>query len=127
MTAAAARYGENGRTNSASRFVVFVTALAFALQSFIAQTHIHGAPQDIGGLIKSASTQAPAQDKSPLDHSRSDCPFCQAIAHAGAYLVPAASILVLSAWTRCETPFVAARAIAVAAAHNWQSRAPPLR
>ena len=41
MAAAAAGYRGTWRRGSASRFLVFFTALAFVLQSFVAQTHFH--------------------------------------------------------------------------------------
>lgn len=125
MRVAGARPLRLRRGNFAPRFVVFATALAFLLQSFITQIHIHSEP--VGGAVKIAATLSSAPGKTPLDHSQRDCPFCQAIAHAGAFLAPSAPPLVLSLPAACVALFVALRPVAVAAAHNWQSRAPPSR
>src|ERR1035438_4702457 len=69
MTAAAAGYSRIGRMGSASRFVVFITVLAFALQSYIAQTHIHAA-HGVAGIV---ATHSLAHGKTPLDNSQLDC------------------------------------------------------
>jgi hypothetical protein len=124
MKAAAARYSRIRRIGSASRFVVFVTVLAFALQSYIAQTHIH-AVHGVAGII---ATHSLAHGKTPLDSSQLDCPFCQAVAHAGAFLTPTPPQMFLPQWAMSEAPsFVVPAVAAVAAAHSWQSRAPPSR
>src|SRR5580698_991754 len=76
------------RLNPARRIVVFIAVLAFALQSYIAQTHIHDAwqtaEQAASNIVRLATQQSPAPDKSPFDHNRADCPFCQAVIHIGA-------------------------------------------
>jgi hypothetical protein len=109
---------------SASRFVVFITVLAFALQSYFAQTHIHAA-HGVAGIV---ATHSLAHGKTPLDNSQLDCPFCQAVAHAGVFLTPAPQLMFLPVWAVSEAPsFVIHTVAAAAAAHNWQSRAPPSR
>ena len=127
MTVVAAGSSGIRRASPASGFVVFVTLLAFVLQSFIAQTHIHGSSLDFAGVAKIAVTQPPTHGKTPSDNGAVDCPFCQAVVHAGALLAPAPPLLLLPAGARYETLFVTMRAIAVASAHSWQSRAPPQR
>ncbi len=114
------------RVNSAPRFAVLLTALAFLLQCLVTQMHIHGAP--LGDAVKVSAIQSQAPGKAPADdHSQRDCPFCQAIAHAGAFLTPTASPLVLSTAATCAAVFLTVRSAAVSAAHSWQSRAPPSR
>jgi hypothetical protein len=101
--------------------------LAFLLQSFIAQTHVHRASLDFGTIAKTAAIPPPSHTKTPSDNSAADCPFCQAVAHAGALLAPAPLLLLLPVGVRHETLFITPRAIAAASAHSWRSRAPPQR
>lgn len=128
MTAAAAGSSRNGRTSLASRFIVFIAVLAFAFQSYIAQTHIHGQQQSLYGVAKIAAAPSPAPGKLPLDNSSTDCPFCQAINLAGVFVTPAALLLQLpQMWVADVTHIVLAREASGAPAHDWQSRAPPRR
>ncbi|MBI3677634.1 MAG: hypothetical protein HY243_13570 [Proteobacteria bacterium] len=110
----------------ASRVVLFVTVLGFALQSYITQTHIHPVPQIIGGIEKIADTKSPTPDKSPLDNSSDNCPLCQAVTHSGFFVVSATPILYVPfMWAETVAVLSSARADSVAATHDWQSRAPP--
>lgn len=130
MKAATARYSGLRRTGLASPFVVFVTALAFLLQSFITQTHVHGDAADhadqasahISGQISGQFSAS--QGDIPFEQSQ--CPFCQAIVHAGAFLMPSSLPSLLPVATVSVALSFVMRA-ASAAAHNWQSRAPPSR
>jgi hypothetical protein len=126
MTAAAVKSGNIRHSGSARRIVVFIAMLAFALQSFVTQTHIHGEPRGISGVFKIAAHQSPAQSKAPFDNSRADCPFCQAIIHAGAFVTPAAPLLYLPfVWIGTVALVFTAPAAFDADAHDWKSRAPP--
>lgn len=110
----------------ARRFVVFIAAFAFALQSFITQTHVHDASRSFVGFVKIADAHAPAQTRPPLDHHPAYCPICQAVIHAGVFVASAGLLLHLPfLWVRTATPALAAHAESVATAHDWQSRAPP--
>lgn len=105
---------------------MFAALLAFALQSFIAQTHIHDAWQASGDIVRLAAPGSAQPGKSPLDHSRPDCPFCQAVTHLGAALASPAPLLTLPfAWIETTVFVFTARADSVSAAHHWKSRAPP--
>jgi hypothetical protein len=78
----------------ARNFVSLLVAFAFALQSFLTQTHIHRVPQSFGGpAIVKFDTGAPPGNKAPADNSPLDCPYCQAIAHSGLFFMPAAPLL----------------------------------
>jgi len=123
MAAAAAGYRGTWRRGSASRFLVFFTALAFVLQSFVAQTHFHAESPD--SIVKIALSHG--QGKTPADNSARDCPLCQAVVHAGALLTPAPPLLVPPLSSATVLQFVVSRAVASLSAHNWQSRAPPQR
>jgi hypothetical protein len=125
MTAAAVEFSGIRRASPSRRFVVFVAALAFALQAYITQTHNHDALQG-GGIVKIATGQAPGKT-APHDR-RADCPFCQAMIHAGAFVASAVpSLLLPFVWVQTTTPVFAPRLVAGALAHDWQSRAPPRR
>ena len=109
------------------RFIALLALVAFTLQSFIIQTHIHGVSRNFDGTaIVKILASSPAHGKVPVDNSPLDCPFCQAIAHTGAFFTPAAPILILpSVWTECAAPSFLLCTVARAAARSWQSRAPP--
>ncbi len=115
------------RRNSGWRSVTWILLLAFSLQSYVTQTHIHLTPQAVdraaaGKLV--AST--PAHNKSPADDGTGACPFCQAVANAGAFFAPAAPLLLPPAlWAASIVlPFLA-DAVGGTTAHGWHSRAPP--
>jgi hypothetical protein len=125
MTAAAAESLEIRRLSPARRFVVFIAVLAFALQSYITQTHIHDEQQSFAGIVKITTSQSPAHGKTPLDKP-ADCAFCQAVIHAGAFVASATPLLLLPfVWVETVALVFTARAACDAAAHDWQSRAPP--
>jgi hypothetical protein len=122
------RYSKIRRANSARSFLILIVALAFALQSHIAQTHIHSQAQDFGGIAKISVSPSSLPGKAPIDKNPVDCPFCQTVDHAGAFVSPAAPLLFL--------PFVWVRTVALAfpswaasslPVQGWRSRAPPPR
>lgn len=98
--------------------------LAFALQSFVAQTHIHPlllAPQ----AAATDSAQVPAGKGKPAQDDLS-CPACQAAALLAVVLGPSGLLLLLPAASHTALPVPqAAHAIPQAPAHVWRSRGPP--
>jgi hypothetical protein len=126
MRKAATRAAEVRRGSPGWHLVTWVLLLAFTLQSFVTQTHIHWAPQASAGttnvkVLESASRP----DKSPIENTAT-CPFCQAVVHAGAFFASAAPLLHLPAvWAECTIPRLIATAVRASSAHGWQSRAPP--
>jgi hypothetical protein len=103
------------------RLIAVLAALAFTFQSYVAQTHIHDAAPLSSTLAKGLH-----HNKSPLGNTPVECPFCQAITHAGAFFMPVAPLLFLcEQWMEMAAPKLIAGAGAGAATHNWQSRAPP--
>lgn len=109
------------------RSIAWLVLFAFALQSFIAQTHIHSlfdsksASAVVNGLSKGLSPV-----KSPSQDENSSCPFCQAITHAGVFSTPATPSLNLPlAWVEIVTVPLVSAAIVRSALHPWHSRAPP--
>ncbi|HEY5312673.1 MAG TPA: hypothetical protein VIK18_09135, partial [Pirellulales bacterium] len=72
---------------------MFVAALGFLLQSYVTQTHIHVFPAGSAGASHITSPLA-ARGESPIDKP-ADCPFCQAILHAGLFVASPAPLLFL--------------------------------
>ncbi len=109
------------------RVAIWLLLAAFTLQAYVAQTHIHdAAPTSLSqtGITKSVSA---SDSKAPSDKSQPDCPFCQAVAQAGAFHLPGAPLIFLTAsFITVMAPGHPAPASYDATAHNWRSRAPPL-
>lgn len=94
--------------------------VAFSIQSFLVQTHVHNLPQYFDGSISVASLDV----KAPLDADK--CFLCQEYLHSGAYLTPAAVAALpptaaASLLPLLLAPLHAARMLS----HNWKGRAPP--
>jgi hypothetical protein len=99
---------------------------AFTLQSYVTQSHIHDGLRGSGAIATVKSdAKAPSHRKSPLDDNPLNCSICQAVAHAGAFLMPATLPLLPALSAELATPFIALRAVGAGAMHDWQSRAPP--
>ena len=97
--------------------------IAFALQSYATQTHFHIAPLAQAGGATPSAVASP----SPGDHEAIACPFCQAIAAAGAFVGPAPVALAfptIREKSAAAAPIVVDLAIR-AAGFSWRSRAPP--
>ncbi|HSC19649.1 MAG TPA: hypothetical protein VLC74_12120 [Rhizomicrobium sp.] len=114
--------------------VATLSLIAFAVQSYITQTHIHLAPAATKTVIAyglNAKTVAAAQRGTPDKHPANDepvkCPLCQAVGYAGHFVTPSATAamllptaavsilpLLLTAISPHETP-----------SHIWQGRGPP--
>lgn len=126
MAAAAAKNAARGSRFAASRLVVFAVLLAFALQSYVVQTHLHvSAPP---GVAKIAAMQTSGHRKAPLNNSQTDCPFCQATNLAGTFVTPAAALLLLPlAWMQTVQIGPLMREASGPRAQGWRSRAPPRR
>lgn len=119
------------RAASAIQFVVTVFALlAFSLQSYVTQTHIHLAPDGVasysGGGTASADTQKRFPDRFPANGDPAKCPICQEALHIGQFLTPAAASLLAPTFTASIVPLAVSVAVfAQGASHDWRSRAPP--
>lgn len=115
------------RTDMARNFVALLVAFAFALQSFLTQTHIHGVPAsfDASAIVK-IDAGSSGGSKAPVDNGPLDCPYCQAIAHSGLFYMPAAPLLRLP--VELAQRIVAPEFVQVfksAAILQRRSRAPP--
>jgi hypothetical protein len=122
--------------NSPARLAVTLLALlAFALQSYVTQTHIHHASSAAFGLTfestahpedAAAKTPGHSQDKYPANEDPSNCPLCQEILHAGAFVAPATLALFAPALSVSVIAIAPETAIVVrAVSHDWRGRAPP--
>lgn len=115
------------RPDAARNFLALMVALAFALQSFFTQTHIHHWPQHFDGpAIVKMSAGGPMGGSAPDDSSPLDCPFCQAIAHSGLFFMPATPLLraPVTSLQRMAAP-VTRQVIKSAEVFSRRSRAPP--
>ncbi len=103
------------------RFIASLILIAFTLQAYITQTHVHAAaPAAVSKIITHSPT------KTPLDDNPMDCPFCQAVAHDGPFFLPAAPLLILSqSFVELAPHAFRIHRFWDAPAHIWQSRAPP--
>jgi hypothetical protein len=98
--------------------------MAFCLQSFLIQTHVHNLPQSTAAASQHVYVSAPHDGKSPFDADR--CLFCQEYTHAGAYVTPAVAaalppMMAVGVIALAAAPFLAAKPTS----HIWIGRAPP--
>jgi len=107
--------------SSGWRFIACLILVAFTLQSYITQTHIHNTtPAAVAKIVTHS------HDKAPVDDNPMDCPFCQAVAHDGPFFLPTVPLLILSIeFVEHAAPALRVHRPWEAPAHIWQSRAPP--
>lgn len=119
-----------------SRAILLVTLLAFSLQTYLTQTHIHLASERPALLSqvqvdhgKAPSTMpAERRDRYPANEDPANCPLCQELIHAGQFLTPAAAALLLPFFsTSVMDVAVPSKVFIRAVTHVWRGRAPPLR
>ena len=99
--------------------------LAFALQAYLVQTHMHGQP---GVLSLKPHVSAPVQP-APFDPlAPANCALCQEILHAGTAIAPDNSELaLLLTWIAMAPAVALLPAEPIALTTGWHSRAPPVR
>ena len=109
--------------------------LAFALQSYTVQTHIHFSAKLVASLNHAADadqSKTPAADHNgdpakPAKGDPANCPICQAMANAGAYITPAPAILALPSLAHFTIAIFVVRSVAIRPlSHSWYGRAPPV-
>lgn len=111
------------RAGSWRSAIALAVLLAFSIQSFLVQTHLH-APQWALGFAASDGVSAPV-DKTPLNADA--CLLCQEFTHSGHFLTPAAAaVLPPSAVVSLLPLTLAVHLTAKPASHAWHGRAPPL-
>jgi hypothetical protein len=99
--------------------------LAFALQGYLVQTHMHG---QSGVLSLKTHVSAPVQP-APFDPlAPANCALCQEILHAGTAIAPdnPQSALLLN-WIAMVPAIAILPVEALALTTGWHSRAPPVR
>ncbi|MDE2133702.1 MAG: DUF2946 family protein [Alphaproteobacteria bacterium] len=114
--------------------ITLFVLLAFVLQSYATQTHVHFSGErdfavgagGAGELAKDSRSQKNEPQKAPSKGDPENCPLCQQITIAGAFISPAALALLLPV----QIPYAAPAAAAVAVlsrsvSHSWHGRAPP--
>ena len=104
--------------------------IAFSFQSYVAQTHIHGAvsiDRQAAGYLASSIVEARHDPGLPSDGDEANCLLCQAVAHAHAFSTPVLSALVLPVQPVLVlvASFSSQIAIVRFIGHGWQQRAPP--
>jgi hypothetical protein len=114
--------------------------VAFALQSYITQTHIHIAGQVVtGGFTfadegsnapqgKAATVAGDRADhgKPPPSDDPANCPICQEMLSAGNYVSPGVVAIPLPTLVTFTIASVdVARPFISAVSHDWRGRAPP--
>lgn len=117
------------------RAAVALTLVAFSLQSFMTQTHIHFAPALERALAASNSALPGAHDaiaskknhdRYPANQDPANCPICQEMLYAGHYVTPAAIAALAPAWAISIIATVELVPLFVSArSHSWRGRAPP--
>jgi hypothetical protein len=128
------------RVSSWRQVLPMLMLVAFALQSYVTQTHIHFAGHVVTGgfAFPGEDSKAPnaaalgaAQDKGdhdkyPSGDDPANCPICQEILYAGHYVAPSAIAVLLPtlavqtiARVEAALPFISS------VSHIWQVRGPP--
>ncbi len=118
------------RRSSARALLVVFTLFSFLLQGLATQTHIHpananGISWTFGIADKSSAAQA-GKIRNPIQDDLTHCAFCDAVAHAGAFVASAPVLLLLPSQTFSVIPLeLNVPAFVDAASHFWRGRAPP--
>ena len=112
-------------------------AVAFVLQSYVTQTHIHftaaieqalaaDVSQSVSTGARHVSTWFGDRDRQPAKEDPARCPICQEILYAGYYVAPTAAVFLPPNLAVSTIAIVEGeRAFVSAYSHNWQGRAPP--
>jgi len=105
------------------RMITLFALLAFFIQSFALQTHIHPMPPAaVAATVAHTPAPLPLQNQDPVDQ----CRLCQELVHSGVFVSPSATVIAASlnivAAVFAALPSLAAEPVQ---AFSWQSRAPP--
>jgi hypothetical protein len=116
--------------------ITLFVALTFVLQGYATQTHVHfSADRDTyvnisDGSIAKATKALPSQKgdhgKLPSKDDPANCPLCQQILVAGAFVSPTTVAVLLPTLLPLPAPIVfAASNLFRSISHSWRGRAPP--
>jgi hypothetical protein len=124
MKAAASQW--KARRDHGWRLATWALIVAFAIQSYITQTHIHAPARNAVSGIAKVLVKNPARGKTQDHDDGAECLFCQAVVHSGAFFAPASPVLPLPAQSALvSASLVVAIVQGMRRAWIWQSRAPP--
>jgi hypothetical protein len=111
---------------SVRKWATLAVLLAFFLQSFVVQTHIHGLGET--APAKTIGYQAPAPAPLKNQDINDQCRLCHELVHAGNFITPSTLAVPASlAFVLAVYSTLARATPAPAAAFGWRSRAPPHR
>jgi hypothetical protein len=100
--------------------------MAFAVQGYVAQTHIHLAPGSFASYSELGAAKKGLPDKFPAQDDPANCPICQEILHSGQFVTPSAAAALLPSLAVSVIAIVTHIVVAPeATSHTWQSRGPP--
>jgi hypothetical protein len=108
------------------RLMLLAVLMAFSLQAYFVQTHLHGQPSAKAGQtqITSATVPNPSLPTDPMDPAT--CKLCKELVYAGAAVTPAGpDFLLLLEWVALAVPVSQLPAARLMPEPGWQSRAPP--
>jgi Protein of unknown function (DUF2946) len=122
--------GKTGSRRPNNRLLLIaIVLLAFVIQSFATQTHIHPLPSVSADaalkVVASGAASHHGNNNSPADDNPDNCPLCQ-LFYSGQYIAPSSLVFFL--------PMVAISTIEIAlgvmphydaVSHSWRGRAPP--
>jgi hypothetical protein len=129
--------GLKRRRVAGARLVMLATLLAFAVQTYLTLTHIHFASEGqssrvhtqlvLGGGKVSIGAPVERKDRYPANEDPANCPLCQELIHAGQFVTPAASALLLPSLSLSVIELTVQYApLLHTVTHIWRGRAPPL-
>lgn len=112
------------KQSATRRYVTLFALLAFFLQSFAVQSHIHPLDKPTAASAAIGNIPAPVKKIDPVDLG--SCRLCHELLHAGAFVAPAA-FAVPASQNAAAIVFTALPLLGglLAPAFAWQSRAPP--
>ncbi|HWA70230.1 MAG TPA: hypothetical protein VG821_10420 [Rhizomicrobium sp.] len=113
-----------GQVVNARKWVTLAIALAFFLQGFAIQTHIHGAGAP--APAKTVSYRAPGPTPLKGQDTNDQCRLCHELLYSGSFITPSAlAVPAGHAFILAVYSAIALAAPAPAASFAWQGRAPP--
>jgi hypothetical protein len=120
------RLKSSARAGLGHRLVAALIFAAFLLQGFVTQTHMHTGSSAIPTTIHFASKALHHAPTLPGSSDEANCPLCQAIVHAGAYIPPVVLDTLVRQRQSDTLPVVATRdARAAYYGYSEQPRGPP--
>jgi hypothetical protein len=103
--------------------LVWLALTAFAVQTYLVQTHIHFSP---AALTQLAEKSGGHHDRWPANDDPANCPICQELLHSGQFVTPSAQFLLPPTLAVSTIALVdEALPLVFAPSHSWQGRAPP--